>query len=250
MIHADLSDQRALVTGASRGIGAAVARRLAANGATVYVNYRGSEDAAAAVVDAIREAGGVAHAIAGDVGDAASVQAMFDAIEKDGPLDILVNNAGVTKDGLVPMLREQDWERVLGVNLDGVYRCTQRALRGMLRARKGRIVNMASVSAVHGGRGQANYAAAKAGVLAFTRATALEVASRNIAVNAVLPGFIDTDMTSVLKRRAGDQILERIPAGRFGTPEDVAGLVLFLCSEDAGYVSGQTFVVDGGLSTG
>lgn len=250
MIHADLSKQRALVTGASRGIGAAIAKRLAANGAHVIVNFHGSQDAAAEVVAAIHEAGGQAQALGADVGDPDAVAGMFATLDAAGPLDILVNNAGITKDGLVATLRERDWEQVLAVDLGGVQRCIKAALRGMLRARTGRIVNVASVAAIHGGRGQANYAAAKAGVVALTRATALEVAERGIAVNAVLPGFIDTDMTSVLKRRAGDEIRARIPAGRYGQPEDVAGLVLYLCSEDASYLTGQAFVVDGGLTIG
>jgi 3-oxoacyl-[acyl-carrier protein] reductase len=245
----DLEERVALVTGAGRGIGAAVARRLAAHGATVVVNYRASREAAEEVVASIVAAGGCAEAAPGDVGEAASAQALLAGVlERHGRLDVLVNNAGIVKDGLLATMREVDWQRVLDVDLTGVMRCTRLALRPMLQARSGSIVNMASVQALRGGRGQANYAAAKAGVLALTRAVALEVAERGVRVNAVLPGFIATDMTRVLQRRAGDEVLARIPVRRAGTPEDVAALVHFLCSDDAAYVTGQALAVDGGLS--
>ena len=250
MIQADLAGQRALVTGASRGIGAAVAKRLAASGAHVVVNYHRADEAAHAVVASIRDAGGQATPCQGDVSNPDDVKRLFETAEAEGSLDILINNAGLAKDGLAATLRDADWDRVIDTNLGGTRRCLQQALRSMLRARRGRIVNIASVAAVHGGRGQANYAAAKAGIVALTRAAALEVAVRGICINAILPGFIDTDMTAVLKRRAGDQILERIPAGRYGQPDDVAGLALFLSSADAAYITGQSFVVDGGLSSG
>ncbi len=249
MIRDNLHDRVALVTGASRGIGRAVARRLAANGAHVIANYASSADDAASLVAEIEAAGGSAQAVRADVGNEDGVRALFERVLDDhGRLDALVNNAGIVKDTLLLTMRPEDWQRVIDVNLTGVYLCTRAALRPMMRARAGRIVNIASISSVRGGVGQANYAAAKGGVLAFTRATALEMAGRNIQANAVLPGFIDTDMTAVVKRRAGDQVLERIPAGRFGTPEDVAGLVLFLCSDDAAYITGQGFLVDGGMS--
>lgn len=249
MIQAQLSGQVAIVTGAGRGIGAAIARRLGANGATTIVNYRSSAEEAAAVVAAIQEAGGAAESVQADMTDAEAVDALFGrVIEKYGRLDVVVNNAGVVKDGLLVTMRDAAWDDVLAVNLTAVQRSTRLALRHMMRARAGSIVNLASIQAVRGGRGQANYAAAKAGVLAMTRAAALEVAERGVRVNSVLPGFIDTDMTAVIKRRAGDEVLANIPAGRFGTPEDVAGLVLFLCSDDAAYITGQAFTVDGGLS--
>ncbi len=245
----EFTGQVALVTGASRGIGAAIARRLAADGAFVYVNDRDPNEAAKSVASGIREAGGRAEAVFADVADTQAVEAMFRAVESEhGRLDVLVNNAGIVKDGLLATMRDQDWQRVLDVNLGGAMICTRRALRLMMPARRGRIVNTSSIQALRGGRGQANYAAAKAGLLAFTRATALEVADRGIRVNAVLPGFIDTDMTARVKRVGGDQVLERIPVGRLGTPDDVAGVVRFLCSADAEYVTGQGFVIDGGLT--
>lgn len=249
MIHVDLDGQVALVTGAARGIGAAVARRLAACGATVVVNDRCIDEAAEGVLQGIEAGGGRAMAVQADVTDATEVEAMFRTVlgEYDR-IDVLVNNAGIVKDGLLATLREKDWQRVIDVSLGGAYRCTRLAIRSMMPARRGRVVNMASIRALRGGRGQANYAAAKAGLVAFTRATALEVAQHGIRVNAVLPGFIDTDMTAHIKRRAGDEVLKHIPVGRLGTPEDVAGVVAFLCSDDADYVTGQAFVVDGGLT--
>jgi 3-oxoacyl-[acyl-carrier protein] reductase len=249
MSEQELAGQVALVTGASRGIGAAIAKRLAADGAFVCVNDRDPNDAAEAVVAAIRAAGGEARAVFADVADTASVETMFRSVESEhGRLDVLVNNAGIVKDGLLATMRDEHWQRVLDVNLNGAMICTRRALRLMMPARRGRIVNTSSIQALRGGRGQANYAAAKAGLLAFTRATALEVADRGIRINAVLPGFIDTDMTARVKRLGGDQVLAHIPVGRLGTPDDVAGIVRFLCSADAEYVTGQGLVVDGGMT--
>ncbi len=249
MTREDLAGKIAVVTGAARGIGAAIAQRLAAAGATVVVNYRGSEEAALAVVAAIEAAGGKAEALQADVSDAAATEALFkDVLARHGGLDLLVNNAGVAKDGLLVTMRDRDWQRVLDVNLTGLQRCTRLALHHMMQKRSGVIVNLSSIQALRGGRGQANYAAAKAGVVALSRAAALEVADRGVRVNAVLPGFIETDMTAMIQRRAGDEVLARIPAGRFGTPDDVAGLVLFLCSDDAAYITGQALTVDGGMS--
>jgi 3-oxoacyl-[acyl-carrier protein] reductase len=249
MNQIDLTGQVALVTGAATGIGAGIARRLAAAKATVILNHLDTEDPPVELVLSLLAEGGTAEARPADVTDAAQVDRLFaDVIAEHNRLDILVNNAGIVKDTLVGTMRDADWQRVLDVSLGGTFLCTRRALRAMMPARRGRIVSLSSIQALRGGRGQANYAAAKAGVLAFTRATALEVADRGISVNAVLPGFIDTPMTAKITRRAGDRVTEHIPAGRLGQPEDVAGLVAFLCSDEAGYITGQGIVVDGGMS--
>ena len=243
---APLSGQVALVTGGARGIGAAISRRLAAAGAHVVVNYTSSEDAAKTLC---AELGARASRHKADVSSRGDVEGMMTAIlDAHDTLDIVVNNAGIVRDGLVASMRDADWKRVLDVDLDGVFYCTQRAIRHMIRTRAGAIVNVASVSAIRGGRGQANYAAAKGAVVSFTRACALEVAARGIRLNAVLPGLIDTDMTKTIRRRAGEEVLARIPTGRFGTPNDVAGLVAFLCGPEAAYITGQAICVDGGLS--
>jgi 3-oxoacyl-[acyl-carrier protein] reductase len=239
----------ALVTGGSRGIGAATCRRLAAAGASVVVNYVSQAKAADDLVASIQALGGRAEAAAGDVSDDAAAQALVEGVlARHGRLDVVVNNAGIIKDGLLLTMRPEHWRRVQAVDVDGVYHVTRHALGAMWKAGGGSLVNVASVAAIRGGRGQTNYAAAKGAVLSFTRAVAVEVAERGIRVNAVLPGFIDTDMTAAVKRRAGDQVLARIPMGRLGTPDDVAGLVVFLAGDDAAYVTGQGFVVDGGMS--
>jgi 3-oxoacyl-[acyl-carrier protein] reductase len=236
----------ALVTGASRGIGAATAKALAADGWAVAVNYRSGADAAAHVVDEITQAGGRAVAVQGDVADPEAADAIFGQAEQElgAPVLVLVNNAGVTADNLSPAISDEDWDRVVSTNLTGAFRLTRRALRPMLRARYGRIVNVASVVGQKANPGQANYAAAKAGLVGLTRTVAAEVARRGITVNAVAPGFIATEMTAEL----GDGFLDHVPARRAGTPEEVAACVRFLASEEAGYVTGSTLTVDGGLS--
>ncbi|MFM8981213.1 MAG: 3-oxoacyl-ACP reductase family protein [Planctomycetia bacterium] len=248
-MSASLAGRVALVTGGSRGIGAATCRRLAAAGATVVVNYASNAKAAEEVVAAVVAAGGKAEAAAADVSDDAAAQALVQGVlERHGRLDVLVNNAGIIKDGLLLSMRPEHWRRVQAVDVDGVFHATRHALGAMWKQGGGSVVNLASVAAIRGGRGQTNYAAAKGAVLSFTRAVAVEVAERGIRVNAVLPGFIETDMTAVVRRRAGDQVLARIPMGRLGTPEDVAALVVFLAGDDAAYITGQGFVVDGGMS--
>ncbi len=236
----------ALVTGASRGIGAAIARALADDGWSVGVNYRQDRDGAESVVDTIREEGGQATAVQADVRDADAADKLFEALqaEFDKPVLALVNNAGVRHDNLGASLRDEEWSEVLDTNLTATFRLTRRALRPMLRARNGRIVNISSVVGLRANPGQANYAAAKAGVLALTKTIAVEVARRGITVNAVAPGWIETEMTAGLE----GGLLDAIPARRAGKPEEVAACVRFLASEQAGYVTGAVLTVDGGLA--
>ena len=244
-----LDGKRALVTGASRGIGRAIALRLAAEGASVAVNYHSGEDEAASVVSEITASGGSAIAFQASVASAEEANRLVDAtVEALGGIDILVNNAGITRDNLLMRLSEDDWDAVLDTNLKGAFLCTKAAIRPMLRQRSGRIVNMSSIVAITGNPGQANYTAAKAGLIGFTKTIAREVASRGITVNALAPGFIETQMVEAIPEDLRKQILERIPLGQFGTPDDVARSVVFLASDDGAYITGQVIGIDGGLS--
>jgi 3-oxoacyl-[acyl-carrier protein] reductase len=238
--------QVALVTGASRGIGRAIALELAQAGATVVLNYAHSADAAAGVVAEITAAGGRAWSLRADVSNEQEVEAMVKAVlAQEGRLDVLVNNAGITRDGLLMRMKIDDWNNVLDLNLTGVFLCTRAVSRSMLKARAGRIINITSVVALMGNPGQANYSAAKAGVIGLTRSTAAEFASRGITVNAVAPGFIATEMTKDLNHEA---VLAAIPLGRLGQPEEVAGVVRFLAfGSSSAYMTGQVLQVDGGM---
>lgn len=239
----------ALVTGGSRGIGRAIAERLAADGHQVAVNYTANKDAADATVEAITAAGGTAVALQGDVGDPESVAALFESItEQLGPVEILVNNAGITRDDLILRMGVEAWDDVIETNLRSVYLTTKTALRPMLRAKWGRVISISSVSGIAGNPGQANYAASKAGIIGFTKSVAREVGSRGITVNAVAPGFIETDMTDALGEEITAAVADRIALGRLGQPEEVAAAVGYLSSDEAAYVTGHTLVVDGGIA--
>ncbi|KKB39308.1 3-oxoacyl-[acyl-carrier-protein] reductase [Bacillus thermotolerans] len=243
-----LEGKTALVTGASRGIGRAVALELAREGARVIVNYSGSEEKAKQVVEDIKAIGREAIAVKCNVADSEEVADMFkQALEAFGKVDILVNNAGITRDNLLMRMKEEEWDAVINTNLKGVFLCTKTATRPMMKQRSGRIINIASVVGVSGNPGQANYVAAKAGVIGLTKTTAKELAPRGITVNALAPGFITTDMTDALPEENKEALLSQIPLGRLGDPEDIAKAAAFLASDDAGYITGQTIHVNGGM---
>ena len=244
-----LSGRTALITGASRGIGRATAVRLARDGAKIAVNYKGNAEAAEEAKRAVEEAGSTAALVQGDV----SVEADADRVVKEsvafggGKLDILVNNAGTTRDDLLIRMTAEQWDTVLDLNLRGAFLVTRAAMRPMMKARFGRIVNVSSVAGVAGNIGQANYASAKAGLIGFTKTIAREMATRNITCNAVAPGFVPTDLTQSLIRQMEETILKQIPLGRFGTVDDVANAIAFLVSEEAAYITGQVLQIDGGM---
>ncbi|MDY6784212.1 MAG: 3-oxoacyl-[acyl-carrier-protein] reductase [Cyanobacteriota bacterium] len=242
----NLKEKVAVVTGASRGIGRAIALALASEGATVVANYARSSTAAEEVVAEITNAGGVAIAFQADVSQSQEVETLIEETKaKFGRIDVLVNNAGITRDTLLLRMKPEDWQAVINLNLTGVFLCTKAASKLMIKQRSGRIINIASVSGQMGNPGQANYSAAKAGVIGFTKTAAKELASRGVTVNAVAPGFIETDMTSDLK---AEEILKYIPLSRYGKPEEVAGMVRFLAADAAAaYITGQVFNVDGGM---
>jgi len=243
-----LEGKVAVVTGASRGIGRAIALKLADEGAKVVVNYSGSQAKAEEVVAMIQENGGEAIAVQASVSQTEEVTALMDtAVKTFGSLDILVNNAGITRDNLLMRMKEDEWDDVLNTNLKGVFLCTKAVTRQMMKQRAGRIINISSIVGVAGNAGQANYVAAKAGVIGLTKTTAKELASRNILVNAIAPGFIETEMTDQLPEELKQGMLTQIPLAKLGQPEDIAKAVAFLASDDANYMTGQTLNIDGGM---
>ncbi len=243
-----LKGKVALVTGASRGIGKAIALGLAENGAAVAVNYSSSESSALEVAEIIRKNGGKAEIFKARVNEEAEVEEMFSAVEKKlGPVDILVNNAGITKDNLLMRMKTEEWDMVIDVNLKGVFLCTRRAVKGMMKNRYGKIINISSVVGFSGNAGQFNYSATKAGVIGMTKSAALECASRGIRVNAVAPGFIETDMTASISDDMKAVYMEKIPLKSLGKPEDIANAVIYLASPLSDYMTGQTLHLNGGM---
>lgn len=243
-----LEGKIALVTGASRGIGRAIALALAENGATVLINYNGSEEAAKQTAEEITGKGGAAFLLKGNVSDLTEVESMFSFIaENFKRLDILVNNAGITRDNLILKMTDEEFNQVIDTNLRGVFYCLKQASRMMLKQRYGKIVNISSISGIHGNPGQVNYSAAKAGVIGMTKTLARELASRSINVNAIAPGYINTDMTANLKEELKAKVLENVPLKRFGEGTDIAEATVFLASDKASYITGQVLSVDGGM---
>lgn len=237
-----------LVTGAGRGIGASIAKRFASEGAEVIVNYSGNDEAAQKTVDEITATGGQAQKYKCSVNDSECVKVMIDEIIKEfGRIDILVNNAGITKDGLMLRMTDEDFDRVIDVNLKGTFNCTKYVSKYMLKQKSGKIINISSVVGLSGNAGQVNYSASKAGIIGITKSAAKELSSRGITVNAVAPGYVDTDMTKVLSDNIRNEILKNIPLQRMGNVEDISNCVAFLASEDASYITGQVISVDGGM---
>ncbi len=248
MCEKRLKGKNALVTGGSRGIGRAICLRLAEDGAHVAINYASNEEAARQVLNTIENMGGTATLLPFDVSDTSQVKEKISSfIKEHGPIQILINNAGITRDALLARMKEDDWDKVISVNLKGAFNCVQACSRAMMKARWGRIINIGSVVGTSGNPGQANYAAAKAGLEGFTKTVAKEMATRGITSNLVAPGFIETDMTAALPEKVKDRLLGEIPMGRMGNTSEVAAAVAFLASEEASYITGHTMHVNGGL---
>ena len=249
VMYPGLKNQRGLVTGASGALGSAIAEELAHAGVVVAVHFRSNEKAAKAVVERITAAGGEAVQVSGDVSDSVEANGVVsEATELLGGLDVLVNNVGITRDALLARMSDEDWDSVIETNLKSAFLCSRAVVRSMMRARNGRIINVSSVAGLMGNAGQVNYSAAKAGLIGLTKALAREVASRNITVNVVAPGFLESPMTDAIPENTRAEVTKMIPMGRMGTPADVAGVVAFLASDQAAYITGQVFVVDGGLA--
>ncbi|RCW61992.1 3-oxoacyl-[acyl-carrier-protein] reductase [Halanaerobium sp. ST460_2HS_T2] len=244
----NLKNKKVLITGSSRGIGAEIAKKMAALGAEVVINYANSQARAEGVKNEIEAAGGRAHLIQADVSNFEQASELVKtAYKKMGGLNVLVNNAGITKDKLILRMKEEDWDQVLDINLKGVFNCTKNAVRYLLKAENGKLINLSSVVGVNGNAGQANYSAAKAGIIGFTKTMAKELASKGVCSNAIAPGFIDTEMTDELKESIKEGIIEQVPLARFGKAEEVADLVSFLASDSANYINGEVIKIDGGM---
>ena len=246
----NLKDKKVLITGSSRGIGAEIAKKMAALGAEVIINYANSQARAEEVKKEIEAAGGAAHLLQADVSDFdQAAELVKTAYKKMGGLDILINNAGITRDKLILRMKEKDWDQVLDINLKGVFNCTKNAVRYLLKAENGKLINISSIVGVNGNAGQANYSAAKAGIIGFTKSMAKELAAKGVCSNAIAPGFIDTEMTDELNDKIKEGILEQVPLSRFGKAEEVADLAAFLASDNANYINGEVIKIDGGMGT-
>jgi 3-oxoacyl-[acyl-carrier protein] reductase len=244
----NLNDKKVLITGSSRGIGAEIAKKMAALGAEVIINYAHSKTRAEEVKSEIEAAGGKAHLLQADVSDIdQAAELVKTSYKKMGGLDVLVNNAGITRDKLLMRMKEEDWDQVLDINLKGVFNCTKNAVRYLLKSENGKLINISSVVGVNGNAGQANYSAAKAGIIGFTKSMAKELASKGVCSNAIAPGFIDTEMTDELNDKIKEGIIEQVPLARFGKAEEVADLAAFLASDNANYINGEVIKIDGGM---